>query len=109
MTKIKIVRWTTPTIIYRFSDAVEVANIAKAFLTAKIRGVPMFELNLSAAIVNQSQNTVSWKLTQAQTGSLPYKQTGELFMDWMLSDGTRGAAVETTFEAWDSGKNEVIV
>lgn len=106
--KIKIVRWTTPTILYRFSETVPVASISKAYLVAKVRGVPMFELDIDDATVSQAENTVSWKLTQEDTGKLPYKQTGELFMDWYLSDGTRGEGVETTFETRDSGKNEVI-
>lgn len=108
MKKIRIVRWTTPTIKYTFKSQVPVSTISKAYLTAKVRGVVMFQKDITSATVNSTTNTISWMLAQSDTGALPYKQQGELFLDWYLSSGTRGAGEQAEFITADSGKNEVI-
>ena len=99
-----IVRGTTPTIIYNFST-VDVANIASAELTIKQNGVARISKELEEATTGEG--TLAWTLTQAETLSLSRKRA-EIYLDWLLSSGIRGAGKTIEVEVVDPGVNEVM-
>lgn len=97
----KIIRGTTPTIKYKFDD-IDVADITSAYLT--IKATTTIEKNLTQAIVDS--DTISWRLTQAET--LSFGESISVMLNWLLSDGTRGASEKTTILIDENYKGEEI-
>lgn len=85
-----IIKGTTPTIQYTFKT-VDVSLITTAILTIKQGGVLAVEKTLEAAIVGES--TISWRLTQEETLAL-LVGTVTMMINWVTSDGTRGASTK---------------
>lgn len=85
-----IINGTTPTITYKFKH-VEVSNIAKAILTIKKSSRIAIEKTLADATVGE--DTISWRLTQSQT--LAVLGDAEVMINWVTSEGVRGASNKT--------------
>lgn len=99
-----IIRYTTPTIKFTFSD-IDVNDITTAYLIVKQNGRNVIEHNLESATIQSGQ--ISWTLTQAESGKLS-KTNATIYCDWKLRDGTRGRSNVKTEAVEDSGKSEVI-
>lgn len=98
-----IVRGTTPTILFTFSK-IDGRNLTTAFLTMVSNGRTVIEKDISTADV--AQKTISWKLTQNETLSLPNTVTAQL--NWKLPDGTRGASLKSQLRVEANNKEGVI-
>lgn len=103
-----IIRWTTPTFEFPFDEDIDVSDIDTAYLVIKQWGNNIVEKDITSATVDTSTNTVSWTLTQAETGLVVTAKKCDVMMDWLLDDGTRGRSEVVTYSVEDSGKNEVI-
>lgn len=99
----EIIKGTTPTIQYNFSD-VNVENITEAYLSIKQNGAVALEKDLDTAIVGE--NSLSWTLTQQET--LAMQGRVSMMLNWLLTDGTRGASEKTTVLIDTNYKDEVI-
>lgn len=80
-----IIRYTTPTFTFDPQGEYQVSTITDAVLSLVIDGVEVLTKPFSAAIVNTTNNTVSWTLTQAETGSLSEDAKG--FMTAVIKVG----------------------
>lgn len=85
-----IIKGTTPTIQYTFKT-VDVSIITVAILTIKQGGTVVIEKTLEAAVVGESK--ISWRLTQEETLAL-LVGTVTMMLNWVTSDGTRGASAK---------------
>lgn len=99
-----IIRFTTPTLKFTFSE-INVADIATAYLVIKQNDRTVLERGLDSATADES--SLSWTLTQEETGKLCKTDTS-IVCDWKLLDGTRGRSKVKTEKVVNSGKNEVI-
>lgn len=99
-----IIRYTTPTLKFTFSE-INVADISTAFLILKQNDRTVLERGMDSATIAES--SLSWTLTQEETGSLCKTET-TIVCDWKLNDGTRGRSRVKTEKVINSGKNEVI-
>lgn len=100
-----IIRGTTPTIIFTFSE-INISDIVKAYIIIKQMGQIVIERDISTA--DQNADSLSWKLTQAETLSLAPMRQSEIYCDWVLNSGTRGRSKLHLENTENSGKNEVI-
>ena len=101
----EIARWTTPTIIYKPST-LETGDISTAVLCVKQTGKTIIEKDLSSATVNAENQTISWKLTQQETGQLADHRECCIGIDWVSNDGTRGRSKVSSYMVVRSGKDE---
>lgn len=99
-----VIRGTTPTIIYTF-ETVDVAHIAKAFLTVKANGSIIIEKDINDAVAGEK--TLSFELSQADTLKMLFPEC-KVMLNWVLDDGTRGAGEEITLHVYDNHINDVI-
>lgn len=86
----RIIIGTTPTITYKFK-VVSVVDITKAILTIKERGVTIIEKTLAEASIGE--DTLSWTLTQQETLNIGVR-SASIMLNWLTTDGTRGASKE---------------
>lgn len=86
----EIINGTTPTITYKFRN-VDVSDITKAILTIKKGRTIAIEKTLAEATVDE--DTLSWRLSQAQT--LSVLGNAEVMLNWVTSGGVRGASNKT--------------
>lgn len=100
-----ITKGTTPTIEYTFSE-IDTADITAAILTIKQGGLTIIEKDLSSATVEQG--AISWKLSQEESLSLRRNAYATVYLDYLLSDGTRVAGETETVMIAPTGKEEVI-
>ena len=98
-----IIRGTTPTLIYKFK-IVDVSEITKAYLTIK-QGSILIEKSLNDAV--SGTDTLSWTLTQEETLSIGTRQAS-IMLNWVTSDGTRGASGKSVLYIEDNHIEEVI-
>lgn len=98
-----IIRGTTPTLIYKFK-IVDVSEIIKAYLTIK-QGSILIEKSLNDAV--PGTDTLSWTLTQEETLSIGTRQAS-IMLNWVTSDGTRGASGKSVLYIEDNHIEEVI-
>lgn len=98
-----IIRGTTPTLIYKFK-IVDVSEITKAYLTIK-QGSILIEKSLNDAV--PGTDTLSWTLTQEETLSIGTRQAS-IMLNWVTSDGTRGASGKSVLYIEDNHIEEVI-
>lgn len=103
-----IIRWTTPTFEFPFDEDIDVSDIDSAYLVLKQWGNTIVSKDISEADIDTDANTVSWTLTQAETGLITNGKTCEAMCDWVLSDGTRGRSDVASYRVENSGINEVI-
>lgn len=101
-------RWTTPTIDVEFDNSVGVSDIEEAILAVKQWGNTIIERDITTVTIDTENNTISWLLTQAETGLIVTAKKCEIQADWLLTDGTRGTTGAYTYSVQDSAKNEVI-
>lgn len=101
---VKITIGTTPTITYAFS-IVSPSDMTEAVLTIKIGSIIVIEKTLDDATVGE--DSLSWTLTQSETLSLGTRY-GTMMVNWLTSDGTRGASTETQICGVDNHINEVM-
>lgn len=102
-----IIRGTTPTIKIKFKS-VSVADIVIAYLTIRSRGEILVEKELDTAAVNPSENSLTWRLEQEDTLSLPVANVPvTVLCDWMTSGRVRGRSRQVICRVGDTGKNEI--
>ena len=99
-----ITRFTTPTLSIAFED-IDVSNITIADLTIK-QDKLVIEKHKSSATVTPT--SISWTLTQEETGQLVACRQGIARCDWVLQSGTRGISEKFIFDVENAGKNEVL-
>jgi len=100
----KIIIGTTPTITYKFK-VVAVADITKAILTIKERGTTLIEKTLADATVGE--NTLSWTLTQEETLAIGARGAS-IMLNWLTTDGVRGASREEVVNGVNNHIREVM-
>lgn len=103
-----IIRWTTPTFEFPFDEDISVSDIDSAYLVLKQWNNSIVQKDITEADIDTDENTISWTLTQAETGLIANGKTCEAMCDWVLSDGTRGRSDVASYKVEDSGINEVI-
>lgn len=103
-----IIRWTTPTFEFPFDEGIPVSDITSAVLVLKQWGNTIVSKDITSAEIDSVSNTVSWKLTQAETGLVVNAKKVEVMCDWLLDDGTRGRSDVVSYNVEDSGVNEVL-
>ena len=97
-----IVKGTTPTITYTFST-VRINEVTQAVLTLKHR-TGMITKTLSDATIGE--NSLTWTLTQEDTLSLQNEVS--MMLNFVCTDGTRGASDKTSIAVKTNHINEVI-
>ena len=103
---VSIIKGTTPTFRFRYKN-VDLSNVTVAYLTVKQNKELVLQRDLSTAIVDATEHTVSYKLTQPET--LLFNKGKIMVMhNWLLTDGTRGAMPEAEIQVLDNHKDEVI-
>ena len=100
----EIIRGTTPILIFTF-DTIDVADVDVAYLTIIQNGVTVISKDLTEASVGE--NTISWQLSQSETLKMNCWRA-DVYCDWRLNSGVRGASRPFYFEVASSGKTEVI-
>lgn len=99
-----IIEGTTPTIKYTFGS-VSVTDITTAYLTIKKSDSVAIERDITTATVGDDY--LSWILTQAETLSLGVGKA-TMMLNWVTSDGVRGASEESYFTVAENHKEEEI-
>lgn len=103
-----IIRWTTPTFEFSFGEDIDVSDIDTAYLVLKQWGNTIVSKDITEADIDTDANSISWTLTQAETGLVVTAKKCDVMMDWLLDDGTRGRSDVASYSVEDSGINEVI-
>ena len=103
-----VIRWTTPTFEFPFDEDIDVSDIDSAYLVLKQWRNTIVSKDITEANIDTDANTISWTLTQAETGLIANGKKCEVMCDWLLSDGTRGRSGVAPYSVEDSGINEVI-
>lgn len=98
-----IIKGTTPTIIYKFSQ-VDVADITAAYITIKTGNNSVLEKDLTVAII--SEDSLAWRFTQEET--LTFGTEISVMINWLLTDGTRGASNKSKIIISSNYKEAVI-
>lgn len=105
--KSTIARYTTPTIRFKFTTF-SVDNMTNAKLSMNVRGEKFITKSFADAQIDPQANTIAWKLTQADTGTLPENRTGEVYCSWLYNDGTRGRSKFAEFLVVAAGEEGVM-
>lgn len=90
----QIILGTTPTILFKF-ETVDPLLFVAAEMTIEGRNGILLTKTLSGA--KRTSTQLSWKLTQRETIDLGVG-TFTTMCNWLTSDGTRGACLETTLK-----------
>ena len=101
----QIAKWTTPTITYKPSS-VDVSDIENAYLCIKQYAKIIIEKDIDDADVDE--DSISWTLSQEDTGKLSEGKECVAGVDWVTIDGTRGRSNIGKYLVVGSGKDEVI-
>lgn len=99
-----VTRFTTPTFTFTFED-LDVSTITVAELTVKQDRL-VIERNINTAVIDEE--SISWTLSQEETGKLTAWMKGEAKCDWVTTSGIRGISETLKFKAVNAGKNEVL-
>lgn len=83
----EIIRGTTPTLIFTFSE-IEPEDISICYMLIKQRGQTIIEKTLSDGEI--SNGGLSFTLTQADTLSLSLASSAKVLLDWKTTGGVRG-------------------
>ena len=103
---IRIIIGTTPTIHYDF-HIVDPADFTAAFLTVKdSAGTEAMRKSLSDAVIGEG--SIEWKLSQAETLGLTPGERYSMMLNWLTTDGTRGASYLDLLVCDDNHIREVI-
>lgn len=107
----EIIRGTTPTLMYTFSD-INAGDIVYAYLLMKQPTGAKVEKYLEDATVQADTQTekgyLAFNLSQAETLSFTSGKELLVSLDWKISDGTRGRSNVERFQVTNSGKDEVV-
>lgn len=95
---------TTPNIIFTFKS-VSVQNITTAIMTVRKDGEEVLRKTLDDATVDEKKLT--WRLTQEDTIAIG-DGNASCMLNWVTSDGTRGASDELTLMFDSNHIKEVI-
>lgn len=101
---INIIRGTTPTVKYTFS-VVDVHDITAAYLTIEQCGSLIVDKGIDSGTI--SGNAIYWRLEQEDTLAASCGNA-KMMLNWLLSDGTRGASNELGVVFKENQKDEVI-
>ena len=101
----QIIRGTTPTIEFTYSD-IAVSDITTAYLVIRQSGLSVIEKPISDATIGET--SLSWELTQEETLQLNGARNAQIVCDWVLASGVRGRSNILTVDVGEPGKNEVI-
>ena len=104
-----IIRYTTPTVRFTFSE-IDITDVTLAYLVIKQNGKSVVERDITSATVTntQSDKSIMWTLTQQETAKLSKGNDARIYCDWKLAGGTRGRSHVKSETVEDSGKSEVI-
>lgn len=103
---VKIIIGTTPTIKYKFK-IIKPADIDTAILTIIDRtGTEKLRKTLDDATVGS--DSIEWTLTQEETLSFGLNHSLRMMLNWVLTDGTRGASPEESIMGVSNHIQEVI-
>ena len=103
---VKIILGTTPTIKYRFS-IVDPSDFSEAIMTIKdSRKQEKLRKTLDEATVGTDY--VEWTLTQEETLSLGTGSALSMMLNWLTTNGTRGASAEEAVVAVNNHIREVM-
>lgn len=83
----EIIRGTTPTLIFTFSE-IEPSDISVCYLLIKQYGQTVIEKTLADGVV--SEDGLSFTLTQSDTLALSTTYSAQVLLDWKTSGGVRG-------------------
>lgn len=83
----EIIRGTTPTLIFTFSE-IEPSDISVCYMLIKQKGQTIIEKTLSDGVV--SSEGLSFTLTQTDTLSLCTNESAKVMLDWKTTGGVRG-------------------
>lgn len=100
-----IVRWTTPIIVYKPSQA-EIADIEEIFVVLKQKGIVKLKKGIEDASIDEEGFT--WQFSQEETGTL---QDGTLIkaqIDYKTVSGQRYTTNPVSLEPTESAVDEVI-
>lgn len=100
-----IIKGTTPTIEYKFSE-IDPVEITSAALTLKQYNRKVIERDLSTAVLGEA--SLLWTLTQKETLRLKEDVSGEVYLDYLVGGVVRGAGATQEFTVEPTGKNEVM-
>ena len=100
-----IIRGTTPTITFTFSDF-NATDIVEAVFVIKQGGNTILQMDLSEADVDES--TLTWYLTQENTFLLNSALGGIIVCDWLLDNGIRGRSEVFSFAVDNPAVEEIL-
>lgn len=83
----EIIRGTTPTLIFTFSE-IEPSDISVCYMLIKQKGQTIIEKQLSDGVVDE--NGLSFTLTQTDTLALSTTIPAQVLLDWKTAEGVRG-------------------
>lgn len=87
---VKIIAGTTPTIEYKFRT-VDPEDFTAAYLTVKdAAGTEVLRKALGDATVDTE--SIGWKLSQTETLAFTVGEKHSMMINWVTTDGTRGAS-----------------
>ena len=101
-----IIRMTTPTLQYSFS-AVSVSDLTDAILSIGMGRTVVIEKELSDAVVDTENNTLSWRLSQEDTQALTGSSVS-IQCNWLPAAGLRGASEQTNVIVLNNKHEEVM-
>lgn len=101
-------RWTTPSFDVEFDETVDVAEIDKAYLVIKQWDSTVVSKDIASAVVDTDTNTISWTLSQAETGAIVKGKRCEVQCDCVFSSGARTTTDPISYTIQNSGVDEVI-
>ena len=103
---VKIIIGTTPTIHYNFRVA-DPEDFTAAYLTIKdAAGTEVLRKTLEDATVDTK--SIEWKLSQAETLAFDVGAQYSMMVNWLTTDGTRGASATELLICDDNHIREVI-
>ena len=94
-----IIRGTTPTLKYTF-NRIHISDIVAAYLSIKSNE----DIEKSLADATIGEDYISWTLSQEET--LSFGDNVKVMVNWLLSDGTRGASEKTSIRVDDNYHKE---
>lgn len=106
MDKVKI--YTTPAFTMLINDGHQVSNITKAEMAISHEGEIVLEKDLASAVVDSNTNTISWELSQIESGALPADKVFKIDATIKFSDGKAVGNEKYYFTTEDSAIKKVL-
>ena len=102
-----MIRGTTPTIILRTGEDVDLSSVSKAYLTFDQFGTTILDLGIDRLTISDAEHSVSAELTQEET-LLFYEADVRIQLRLLLVDGSAMASNIIVTKAKDILKDGVI-